>query len=145
MSWGYKITFLYLGFVAMILTMVVMSIRQDIDLVTENYYEKEQDYMVQVQNSLNSTSLDIPLQIDYQSKDKALQFQFPKEFSAIEGTIQFYRPSDAKKDFQVEIEMDSNYLQLMDVRELTAGLWKIKVNWSADGRAFFDEKEVVIN
>ena len=45
MSWGYKIMFLYLGFVAMILTLVVMSMQQDIHLVSENYYEKEQNFV----------------------------------------------------------------------------------------------------
>ncbi len=145
MSWGYKITFLYLGFVVMILTMVVMSIRQDIDLVTENYYEKEQDYIVQVQSSLNSATLEVPLQMDYQAKDKMLQLQFPKDFAAIEGMIQFYRPSNADKDFQLDIEVDSSYLQQINLEELMTGLWKVKVNWSADGKTFFDEKQVIVN
>lgn len=147
MSWGYKVTFLYLGFVVMILTMVVMSIRQDIDLVTENYYEKEQDYMIQVQNSRNSASLEVPLQMDYRAKDRVLQLQFPKGkgFEAIEGIIQFYRPSNADKDFQIDIEADSNHLQSVNMGGLMTGLWKVRVNWSADGRAFFDEKQVVVS
>lgn len=145
MSWGYKITFLYLSFVAMILTLVFMSMQQDIHLVTENYYEKEHDFTKQVQNSFNSASLETPLQMDYQAKDKVFQLQFPQEFEGIEGTIQFYRPSDAKEDFEVKIEVDGQNLQQIDTKDLITGLWKIKVNWSTDGRTFFDEKQLILN
>ena len=144
MSWGYKIAILYIGFVVMILTLVVMSLNQDIQMVTENYYEKEQNYSTQVQSSFNSESLTTPLQIDYQSNSKKIQLQFPKDFAAIEGVVQFYRPSNAKKDFAVDIELDSNNLQWIEVDELISGLWKVKVDWKANGKAFFDEKQVVV-
>ncbi|MEZ4886139.1 MAG: FixH family protein [Chitinophagales bacterium] len=145
MSWGYKITFLYIGFVAMILTMVVMSLRQDIQMVTDDYYEKEQDYTVQVQNSFNSESLSTRLQINYQANDKSLQLQFPQDFAGIEGEVEFYRPSNANKDFQVKIAVDSSNLQLVNTSDLIVGLWKVKVKWKANGKSFFDEKQVVIN
>ena len=145
MSWGYKITFLYLGFVAMILTLVFMSLQQDIHLVTENYYEKEHDFTKQVQNSFNSASLETPLQMDYQAKAKVFQLQFPQGFEGIEGTIQFYRPSDAKEDFEVKIEVDGQNLQQIDTKDLIAGLWKINVNWSAGGKEVFDEKQLIFN
>jgi len=144
MNWGYRIAILYIGFVVLILTLVVMSLNQDIQMVTENYYEKEQNYSIQVESSFNSGALVTPLQIDYQPNNQKVQLQFPKDFAAIEGAVQFYRPSNAKKDFAVDIAVDSSNLQWIEVDELIGGLWKVKVDWKANGKAFFDEKQVVL-
>lgn len=41
LNWGAGIAVLYMGFVAMIVLLVVMSMRQKIDLVTDEYYAEE--------------------------------------------------------------------------------------------------------
>ena len=41
MSWGWKVTILYGGFVVMMVTLVVLCTQQDLPLVTKNYYEED--------------------------------------------------------------------------------------------------------
>jgi len=42
MNWGLKITLLYVGFVAMILTLVFKASGEKVDLVTKDYYAQEE-------------------------------------------------------------------------------------------------------
>ena len=49
MDWGKGILLTIIAFVAFIMTLVVISVKQDdIHLVTENYYEKEIKYQDQI-------------------------------------------------------------------------------------------------
>ena len=40
MNWGHKILFLYIGFVLLVLIMVFLAYRQDVPLVSDDYYQR---------------------------------------------------------------------------------------------------------
>ena len=48
MNWGNKIMLSFSVFVAIIITMVVVSMKQDVFLVSEDYYDKEVKYQNQI-------------------------------------------------------------------------------------------------
>ncbi len=54
MGWSKKITFAYVGFVALIVTMVVVSMRQKVDLVSKDYYAKELNYQSDINKMSNA-------------------------------------------------------------------------------------------
>ena len=62
MSWGWKITILYLGFVGMILTFVIASTQQDFHLVSEDYYAEEIAYQTRIDQTAAAQSLRDPLE-----------------------------------------------------------------------------------
>ncbi|MBK6834853.1 MAG: FixH family protein [Bacteroidetes bacterium] len=59
MSWGVRITALYLACVALIVTLVFVSANQDIELESKDYYAQELKYQkndaLNNSNDLNST------------------------------------------------------------------------------------------
>ena len=59
MSWGWKITLLYGGFVTMMVTLVVLSSQQDIPLVRDDYYEHDLKYNEHLTRMGNSGENDI--------------------------------------------------------------------------------------
>ena len=144
MNWGKKITIAYLGFVALIVTMVIVSVRQKVDLVSADYYAKELNYQSDL-NKLNNAKA-LATQLKCVVVDNALQIQFPEEqnASAISGIIILYKPSDDKSDKTFEIKADAG-MQVIPTAELSKGMYKIIVDWSADGKEFQAENVVVIN
>ena len=147
MSWGSKIAVVFFGFVIFIIGMVTISMKQkDIHLVTEKYYEKEIAYQEQIDHQRNTLALkEVPL-IAYIKDYGLVKFTYPDHFhsSSVSGTILFFRPSDARKDFTVPVKPDE-HPQEVSVTGLEKGLWKIKMEWtSADKTYYLEEKLVVL-
>ena len=63
----------------------------------------------------------------------------------LKGTIQFYRPSDYKKDFSIPLSVDTNGQQVISTQSITKGYWKVKVDWTQDSIEYYKESSFVIN
>lgn len=102
MNWGKGIIIgmgLFMGF---ILTMVIIMMRQKIDLVEEDYYKRELNYDDQfnAQKMYASTVEKISLQ----SKTDSLLITFPKDFQSQKVTIHFQRPNDKNSDISFTVK-----------------------------------------
>ena len=144
MNWGYKITFLYLGFVAMILVLVVSSASQKFHLVSEDYYSDELAYQNKIDQLENARNLAQPLQVSYAMMPQEVRLTFPQSNQDVQGTITFYRPSDAKMDQNLTIAPKEDGVQLLDVSTFAKGLWKLQVQWRSEGQEFFQEETLVL-
>ena len=77
LSWGYKIMFVYLAFVAGIGFLVFKASNQEFDLVTKDYYEQELKYQQVIDQSANASKLSTPVSIE--KKEEQLKISFPEE------------------------------------------------------------------
>ena len=118
---------------------------QDVSLETDNYYTKGIQYQEQI-DKINRTK-NLPEQIEVSVTKSGIAFSFPKIFSANEfqGKIFLYRPDNKLKDFTVDVSPDTSLSQLISTTDLDRGLWKIKVNWSAKGNSYYNEKLIMVN
>lgn len=144
-SWGIKIAATYIIFVIGVIIMVLIFMNQDVHLVTDNYYAKELEYQEQIDKVDRTSRLKEQLQIVNLQSD--IKFIFPAEFSSsvISGRIDFYRPSDQSQDFTVEIRTDSLLTQMISTAKLMKGVWKVKVDWSANEDTYYNEKILMVN
>lgn len=143
MSWGYKITLLYCSFAVLILGMVFASIKYNtIHLVTKDYYQQEVYYNEKAQKISNTRSLEAVVEIDYQFAEQQILLSFPKK-AGIKGNIKLYRPSNSKKDQDFVIRLNQGQ-QVLDVSNLTRGQWKVQVDWKAEGKAYYQDKMVIL-
>jgi len=142
-SWGKGLALAYAGFVILVLTMVGITITKDVDLVTPNYYDKEIKYQEEI-DKINNT-LRLKDQVKFDLSVTAFMVSFPalSASSVIKGEVNFYRPSDSKKDFKVPIETDKEFKQVFDVSKIEKGLWKVKVNWNMDGIEYLSNNAFV--
>ncbi len=62
-NWGYKIVLVYSVFVAGILYLVVQSSRQQMDLVTDDYYAQEIRYQEKIDQSKRASALSEPIRL----------------------------------------------------------------------------------
>ena len=142
-SWGKGIILAYTGFIVLVLTIVGITITKDVDLVTPNYYEKEIKYQEDI-DKINNTGR-LKEQVVFEVSGSSLNVNFPSPVSSpvIKGEVNFYRPSDSKKDFKVQIETDKDFRQSFDISKIEKGLWKVKVNWNMDGTDYLSNSMFV--
>ena len=76
-----------------------------------------------------------------------IKLVLPKSFvqKSLDGTIQFYRPSDGKKDFALALAIDTSGQQLISTQSMDKGYWKVKLNFTQDAVEYYKESSFVIN
>lgn len=146
MSWGIRIILAFVLFIGVIFTLASISMRQDINLVSTDYYAHELAYEEQMERLKNHESLAIKPAFKVNRENQLASLSFPSEVSAdlTEGQIHFFRPSDHKLDQQLKIELDEEGQQYFDLSQLKKGMWLVKLKWSATGREFYHEMTVVL-
>lgn len=141
MDWGKGIFFTIIGFVALIMTMVVISVRMDgIELVTENYYEEEIKYQDRIDESNSAIELDREV-ISYNSQTNVIELDLPK---GVIGSLQLFRPSDSSLDQKINVEVTHSGKTEVPLKELKSGYWKIQLSWSENGVDHYQEKKITI-
>ena len=143
-SWGTKIAALYIGFVGLIVVMVVMSMQQRIDLVSDDYYDKELVFQDKI-NEMSNTNL-LSGSITHSITDTDIELQFQPEFKAkkVTGEILFFCPSNASKDFKTTVALDENASQKVSLKGLSKGMYKMQISWKDEAKAYFSEETIVI-
>lgn len=144
-SWGIKIIIAFIIFAGGIGTMVGISMSKNIDLVSENYYEKELKYQDRIDMINRTNSLQEKLTIENVSN--IIKLKFPESLlkENISGTINFYRAMDKKKDFTVEISRNNEGLQSIPAEKLDKGNWKVEVFWKMNDKEYFTQSDIFIN
>lgn len=144
MNWGYKIAIVFIGFVVLMVSMVTICFRQkDIHLVEKQYYEKEIAYQSQINIERNTATLENPPVIRYHQENQTVKVEYSPMQAIKEGSILFFRPSDASKDFTIAVNANKGS-QSIPVGHLQKGLWKVKMEWTDASRKFYLEEKVVV-
>jgi hypothetical protein len=144
MSWGFRIIILYVAFVAMIGTMVFMTMRQKVDLVADDYYQQELKYQNQIDRQEQSGKLSA--QPTVMAGKEAVTITFPEEVRAqgVTGKVNFYRPSDSEKDFAQELAVGADGVQQIPAAKFSTGLYTVKLSWTSGGKDYYNESSVYI-
>lgn len=146
MNWGWKIVFLYSGFVVMTLGMVFYFMREKVDLVAEDYYKQEIAYQDQIDKMSNSQNMDQPLSIELDQQASSAIIRFPMEHVALglKGNVELYRPANSAEDRNFAILTDSTGVQVISIDGYSRGLWRIKVFWNSGGKEYYSEKTLTL-
>ena len=146
-SWPIGLIVVFIVFFLYLIGFIVLSQMNRSDLVTENYYEEEMTYQNQIERIERSRQLckNILLNHDYQKK--RVELKFPSEFDpeTIRGSILFFRPSDAQQDQIHPIQLNDKGTQILDVKHLSKGFWRVKIFWHMDDKEFYHENVFLIN
>jgi len=141
MDWGKGILLTIIAFVGFIMTLVVISVRQDdIHLVTENYYEKEIKYQDQIEREKSAAGLDREV-LAYDALTKTMVLDLPV---GVKGNLQLFRPSDARLDQQVPIDILEEGKTEVPLEKLKSGYWRVQLTWTENGVDFYQEKKISI-
>ncbi|HEX2787623.1 MAG TPA: FixH family protein [Ignavibacteria bacterium] len=137
MNWGKKIILVYAIFILGIASLVFISMRQNIDLVTDNYYEKELKYQEQIDKKKRTQSLKESIMITKINSD--LHISFPSDAIPKSGEVTFYRPSDDSED-KIFLLKENEKEQIISLNNFSSGLWKVVIYWRTNGTEYLNEE-----
>lgn len=144
LNWGGWIVVSFIVFIAGTGVMVYIAMQSSVDLVTEDYYEKELRYQDHIEVVKNTNAL--AQQVSLQYVHAGLRVIFPKlaDANSYSGSVRFFRPSDQRGDFMTEIKLDSSLSQEVPLARFTAGLWRAKIDWQVGAQRYYSELPVII-
>jgi hypothetical protein len=142
-NWGYKIVLVYCVFVAGIMYLVIQSSRQQMDLVTDDYYAQEIKYQEKIDQSKRASALSEPIR--FQLTEAGIEVDFPKEFNGkkIIGSALVYYPANEKKDFSVSINTTQGKI-LISIPDKRSGMHILKINCEVEGVSYYFEETVFL-
>lgn len=138
MNWGKWIIVAFVAFAGFIATLVVVCVKQDISLVSKDYYKEELNYDQQIARLTNADELTTKPYVVKTSD--ALVITYP-DFSRItKGELKLFRPSDSKLDKSFTINPANGETQAIDIKDMPRGMYKAQLQWSMNGKEYFIEE-----
>jgi hypothetical protein len=143
MNWGKSIIAVFILFGAFIGTLVTICIRQDINLVTKDYYREELDYQRQIDRIAHTAMLSEKPSIKVEAGN-LLKIMYP-DFSRVQkGALELFRPSDARMDKKFELKRTSGLSQFFSTAGMNKGMYRARLRWTMNGEEFFLEQIVYL-
>lgn len=144
-NWGYKILILYTAFIGGILFLVYKCSQQDVDLVSENYYEKELKFQDQINRSNNVALSGNAIHATLTDNNTRILLTYPSttEGKTTSGEIHMFRPDNSKLDLKIPVEITSG-LQYIDVTKMAKGYWRMQVSWQVGDMPLYQEEKIFI-
>ncbi len=143
MSWGYKILFVYLAFVAGIVLLVIKASAENQDLVTTDYYEQELKYQDKIDESTRANALSTS--VDCAINKDQLSIQFPPELNGVvvKATILLYCVADKTKDVQNNFTTENGVIHF-SIPPANKGLHELKITWLANSVSYYYQHKIII-
>ena len=124
---------------------VVWAGHQREDLVADNYYDNEVRFQLRLDELNRTQPLGARVRVSYDAVQQNIVVALPAaQARAVAGRIFLYRPSDARLDRDLPLAVNAAGVQCLDARQLPRGLWKVRVQWAADGQEYFLDRQVVV-
>lgn len=144
--WPVGIAATYIAFVIIVIGIVIFSTYHKVDLVSEDYYEQEIKYQQQIDRINRTRALSKSVEWHYDKQLRLLTLHFPEELESrrVQGQVLFFRPSDARQDNLIELQLTSGNTQIINTQHLIPGLWKLKIFWKVNDRDYYTEGTLVI-
>lgn len=142
LNWGHWIAIVLGVFLVLNVIMVIFTFSQDVELVTDNYYEKELKYQDELGKMNKALSLPDSLKM---SMDRfELNISYPQSLlkNKLVGTIHLYRPDQRKFDYDVDVKYDDSGRQTINMSGKAPGKWKISISLN-DGEHDYLFKDVI--
>lgn len=123
-------------------TLVVISVRQDVSLVSKNYYQDELRHSEKMTKQVNAAELSEQPQITFEENSVKVMYPLLSNFES--GQLMIQRPSDARLDQQFEIQSGAGDTQVFELKVWERGLYRVSLTWSMDGKEYYFEKLMVL-
>ena len=136
-----------LTFMLFIIGLVVGCLKQDFFLVAKDYYRQEINYQEHIDKVNNTHASRKAVEFENKASAGYVKLHFPqtvKDGQEVSGKITFFRPSDARKDVVVPIDLNASNQQSINIKPLDKGLWKVKVDWIEKGNAYYNDFTLIM-
>jgi hypothetical protein len=143
MNWGKWIVVSFVLFAGFIATLVTVCIREDISLVTNDYYKDELAYQAQLDRMHNAERLEKKPVISI-SGNEFLRIDFNTEEKIEKGRLNLFCPANEKFDRTFSI-LSANGAELdFPIDQLQKGMYRAKLFWTMKGKEYYIEEVIYL-
>ncbi len=141
-NWGTGIVLFFVLFLGSVGWRVYISLQQEINLTSDDYYIKGVQYQKQIDKQKNTLNLTEKIKISLSSD--SLTVRFPDFFrnKKVVGKITLYRPSDYRIDINYDIKLDTANSQKLIANNLLKGKYIVKIDWRTDSISYYQEQDL---
>lgn len=144
-NWGTGILIAIILFMAVIIYTVIYIMNQDVELVTDNYYEKTLVYQDEIDKQQRSRLYESEVSLEQTGSGLILKFPEAISDQVTGGELYFYRPSKASLDFTLPVELDSAGWQRFNSDKIPKGFWAVSIRWNMGGDEYLVNKKLSLN
>jgi hypothetical protein len=142
MNFGKAIVLSFVLFGLFISILVAVCIRQEVSLVSKDYYQEELDYQQKLDKIHNTNSLLQPPVIT--AAQGKVSVVFDSILKPETGELKLSRPSNARLDQQFKLDPSAGNSQQFELRSWEPGLYRAALTWKTEGKEYFLEKLIVL-
>lgn len=126
------------GMLIMMSILVYLSIKQDITMVSNNYYEQELQYQHQIDARANTLSYRNDFSLT--TSEDSIVLQLPEQLSQVmsQGKVHFYCPSNPKLD-RVQALAPGNGIYHFDRSAVPADNYVVKISFTSGDKDYYHE------
>ena len=141
MNFGKWIVVSFVLFALFIGTLVTLCIREDISLVSKDYYNEELDYQQQIKRLNNTEGLEQKPIIKFIDQ-VGLKVIWGTRTKIEKGELKLFCPSNDKLDKQFALQTSNE--QIFDITSLKKGMYRVKLLWTMEGKEYYYEEEIFV-
>lgn len=143
-NWGTGIVIAMVIMVIGMVTLVSVAVRQDYDLVDNDYYQKSVNYQQHIEKVRNNAALAERIKVEHSMDSLKLTFPNLAMVQEYSGEIHFYSPVEEKRDMTLKVKLDSGFSQTIGLKSLKKGRYQVKIDWSAGNVGYYQEEEIAV-
>jgi hypothetical protein len=142
--WGWGIAIFYSCFVVAILSFLFYSRTVNVDLVDENYYEKDLAYQGTIDRMENANAL--IGNVTLKQNGESIVVAFPDDISPtdISGAMRVLRPSEKDFDMLLPVELDGEGKMNIDKSKMPKGKWVVQIEWETPDMPYYYEQSLMV-
>lgn len=142
-NWGTGILIFLIIFLLACAAFIIFAMRQDVNLVHKDYYEKGVDHTDKMNVDVRSKQFEDKIQIDYNDEYLLIRFEESMVANIDSGKVLLYRPSSSKQDALFPIIFSENVIKIPK-ENLISGRYILKLSWYSEGLKYDIDKPVDI-
>jgi hypothetical protein len=139
MNFGKWIIVAFIVFAAFIGTLVAVCMREDISLVSKDYYKEELAYQDQITRINNAAELTRKPTIKI-VESKFLEVTFNQDIPIERATLKLFCPSNPARD--KTFQLSENNRQLVELTDIHNIMFKSMLMWKMNGKEFYTEEVI---
>ncbi|MBS1574967.1 MAG: FixH family protein [Bacteroidetes bacterium] len=143
MNWGYRLLFTFIAFAGMMGYLVFRAYKTNFELVKPDYYKDELSYQKVIDGANRANTLSASPALSQNGTSVTLQMPEEMRGKAITGNAWFYCAYDSRRDRKLDIQPDGDGKETF-AGSFMPGNYTVKLEWNAEGKEYYTEKNMTI-
>jgi len=142
-NWGTGILIFLILFLMAAAVFIGFAMRQDVNLVHEDYYEKGVDYETQMNAEARSVIYRDSIESHFEGQFLWVTFHGSQQLQMDSANVLLYRPSSSSLDLHVPFDFREGVLKIPG-SELYSGRYILKLSWYREGKKYEVDKAIQV-